>query len=177
MRQMMTMTADTKAALDAALVAYHQDPRVTLGLKNLRGAHATLPPVVAVWPADKDGFFRLSLTENEFLIAWRCYAIAEIVAGRGKLEDAASYAAPLGIALEPAIEYVGKLLAPRGIGAVRGGCFTEAVAWVRDDSVRQPTKYQQRTRPTILFLQPTLQIEAAGMLAPADDAALATIGA
>jgi hypothetical protein len=100
--------ASTRDALATALRSYQDDPRLRAGLKGLTRDEAPviLSHVVAVWPAEADGSFRLAFSDNGGEVVWRAFCLAEIAAGRGLRQNSGSYEKSLGVTLEPAFEAV-----------------------------------------------------------------------
>lgn len=103
-----TMNSTTTEAMIAALAAHGTDRLAVVGLGRVARDDSALATgaLMSVWPADEDGMYRVALSDNAGLIAWRAFIIAEIAAGRG-LQDKhlSGYRAALGIETEPAYDY------------------------------------------------------------------------
>ncbi|MBB5046855.1 hypothetical protein HNR60_001604 [Rhodopseudomonas rhenobacensis] len=139
-----TMTQETKTALVAALRAHGTDPLATCGLGRIRRDDDALATegIVAAWPADADGMYRIALDDKSGLLAWRCYMLAEIAAGRGRLADRDDYESALGISTVPAFEYVCAAAKGRGVRPCRDAdhdFWSSGTSWVvNPDRAREP---------------------------------------
>lgn len=159
-RQMMTITitAATQALLLAALDAHATDDAIGLKTRRRDEDPRIVAPVVAAWPADADGLFRIALSLRDLTIVWRAYSLNEIAAGRGLCNDADEYGAKLGLTendLTPAYGYVADRLRGHGVRAVDGDRrnWTKLALWVRlDGNTRKPkdkyasTEWRSRAR-------------------------------
>jgi hypothetical protein len=146
-RQMLTITvtAETKALLLAALDAHATDGAIGLKTRRRDEDPRIVAPVVAAWPADADGMYRIALSLRDLTILWRAYSLAEIAAGRGQRAAAHEYAAALGLTigvdLVDAYGYVAQRLAGSGVRGVNGSRdgWTKPCLWVvRDGETRKP---------------------------------------
>jgi hypothetical protein len=105
---LFTTNAETKDSMVAALAAHGTDRLAVAGLGRVRREDSALATgaVIAAWPADDDGSYRIALNDPAAMIAWRAFILAEIAAGRGeRTKHRAGYCAALGIQTEPAYEY------------------------------------------------------------------------
>ncbi len=196
-----TMTAQTKAAIVAALAAHGADRLAVAGLgRVLRGDSAlTTAAFLSAWPVDPDGKYRVALNVAAGMIAWRAYILEEIALGRGRRDNIAAYCQALGIETRQAFHYVMAVLKGSGMRACAFGCWSENTKFVAcSGNVPEPRKQWARSawagrarahaalaevglalpnrpiwRPlaTCLFDEPVL-VKPARFLAPADEEAL-----
>jgi hypothetical protein len=146
----IAVTAETQAFLLAALNAHATDDAIGLKSRRRNDDPRIVAPVVAAWPADADGLFRIALSLRDLTIVWRSYSLAEIAAGRGLRADAVEYAAKLGLKvgteadLGPAYDYVADRLRGHRVRAVDGDRknWTKLALWVRHDGETRKHKHK-----------------------------------
>jgi hypothetical protein len=201
-----TMTAQTKAAMVAALEAHGADRLALAGLGRVSKDDCALATaaIVSVWPADADGMYRVALKATAGLIAWRTYMLAEIAAGCGKRRNIGRYCDALGVEVYTAYDYVVAALKGTGMRPLAGISWSDNMMWLAcDGEVAEPRKRWARSAwrgrakahetlaevglavrgqptwnplATCLFDAP-LSVTPAPALAPVDDAAIAELAA
>jgi hypothetical protein len=139
----MNICSISKSTLEcviAALRVHQDDPRMVGGLPakvKREEMPASLAHLCEVWPADADGTYRIALSDVSVALVWRAYAIAEIVAGRGRLATLDEHSKALGIPnFDPAFDYVCDQMRGRGVrpcsDAYRDS-WTDVTDWVVND--------------------------------------------
>jgi hypothetical protein len=142
--QILTMNAETKASVLAALNVYATSPGILVTIRKHDEQPATIAMMLEHWPADADGLFRIGLIFPHVTIVWRAWALAEIAAGRGLLRDFESYRDKLGIeSMSTAYEYAAKLLKGSGCNGVNGdrNDWSKAAYWVLYDAEKPKPKW------------------------------------
>jgi hypothetical protein len=144
----ITVTAERKGLLLAALDAHATDDALGLKTRRRNEDPRIVAPVVAAWAADADGMFRIALSLRDLTITWRAYSLHEIAAGRGQRAAAHDYAAALGLTigvdLVDAYEYVAQRLAGSGVRGVNGDRdgWTQPCRWVICDGETPQPKHR-----------------------------------
>jgi hypothetical protein len=122
-----TVTDETKAAVVAALAAHGSDCLALAGLGRIAKEDSALATgaIVAVWPADADGMYRIALNDAAGMIVWRAYMCAEIAAGRGKRRNVGRYCDALGVEARTAHAYVVAAVKGTGMRPLAGDSWSE----------------------------------------------------
>lgn len=198
-----SVSREFKAALVAGLTAHGTDRLVLAGLGRVsrENSAAAIAAVIAAWPAEPDGRYRIALSDVAGYIVWRSFVCSEIALGRGKRDDVATYRAAPGIETKAAYDYVaavvkaaacGRAPAERGL-TIRGGwslapkskslARVGRSAWVArarahkvlaDAGLALPRQPTWKPIATALFDEPK-RVEAPPVLSAEDDAALAAL--
>jgi hypothetical protein len=135
-----TVNAETKAEIIGALSAHGTDPRMSgaLGRVKREDSPLAIAGIVEAWPADADGRYRISLSYTAGTLVWRAYAIAYIARGgnHGRLGSIRWFEDVLGVATEPAYEYVCHQVKGRGVRPCANASrmsWSSATKWVVED--------------------------------------------
>ncbi|MGY0572794.1 hypothetical protein ACTGJ9_018365 [Bradyrhizobium sp. RDM12] len=127
-----TVDAKIKAALVASLTAHGTDRLVLAGLGRVsrENSAAATASIIAVWPAEPEGSYRIALSDVAGYIVWRAYICAEIGAGRGRREDIAKYQAALGVQTKAAYSYVAAIAKGSSMRPCCGSAWSDNTRWV-----------------------------------------------
>ncbi|WP_340672385.1 hypothetical protein [Bradyrhizobium ottawaense] len=199
-----SVNREFKAALVAGLTAHGTDPLVLSGLGRMsrENSAAAIAAVIAAWPAEPDGRYRIALSDVAGYIVWRSFVCSEIALGRGKRDDVATYRAALGIQTKAAYDYVAAVVKGSRMRPCSGRTWSDNTRWVvfsskieeprarwsrsawaararahkvlADAGLALPRQPMWKPVATALFEEPQL-FEACAVLSPEDDAALATL--
>lgn len=193
-----------KAALVAGLKTHGTDRLVLAGLGHMsrENSAAAIAAVIAAWPAEPDGRYRIALSDVAGYIVWRSFVCSEIALGRGKRDDVATYRAALGIQTTAAYDFVAAVVKGSRMRPCSGRTWSDNTRWVvcssnteeprprwarsawagrarahkvlADAGLALPRRPTWKPVATALFEEPN-RIEAPPVLSAEDDAALAAL--
>ncbi|TWI70544.1 hypothetical protein IQ16_03717 [Bradyrhizobium huanghuaihaiense] len=199
-----SVSREFKAALVAGLTAHGTDRLVLAGLGRVsrENSAAAIAAVIAAWPAEPDGRYRIALSDVAGYIVWRSFVCSEIALGRGKRDDVATYRAALGIETKAAYDYVAAVVKGSRMRPCSGRTWSDNTRWVvfsskieeprarwsrsawvararahkvlADAGLALPRQPTWKPIATALFDEPK-RVEAPPVLSAEDDAALAAL--